>query len=208
MNLEVNLNWNIPSTKIVNALIAVAHPDDETIFCGGTILTYPNWKWTVVSFTWEVNSIRIKQLQEAIKHYRCFGVNMMQVLTLCQEDREALSDYELLSWKNEFQRYNFSPDIIFTHNTIGEYRHEGHMSVNKIIHQLHSNVWEFICPGAKNFSQPYKNKTNKVRLSEEILAKKKKIFKSCYKTEQYIWENLPDIMEYEFNCGPEVFTSG
>jgi len=208
MNVEFNLNWNIPSTKEVNALIAVAHPDDETISCGGTILTYPNWKWTVVSFTWEENSIRISQFQEAIEHYKCFGVNMGQHLTLGQEDKETLSDDELLSWKNEFQRHNFSPDIVFTHNTIGEYGNQGHISVNKIMHQLYSNVWEFICPGAKNFTQPFKNKTIKVPLSTETLAKKKEIFNHCYRSEQYIWQNLSDIMEYEFNCGPEIFTSG
>lgn len=192
---------------MVKALIAVAHPDDETIFCGGTILTHPHWKWTVVCFTHKENSIRIKQLQEAVDHYRRFGINMSRSIILGQEDKSTLSDHEILTWISDYQRYNFSPDIIFTHNTIGEYSHNGHISVNKIMHQLHSNVWEFICPGAKNFNQPYKYKINKVALTQEILALKKTIFNSCYKTEQYIWNNLPDIMDYEFNCGPEVFTS-
>ena len=208
MKLEVNLTWNIPSTKMINALIAVAHPDDETIFCGGTILTLPNWKWTLICFTYKENSIRIKQLQEAVDHYKRFGINMIQCITLGQEDKPTLSDHEILTWKNDFQSYNFSADIIFTHNSIGEYNHNGHISVNKIMHQLHSNVWEFICPGAKNFNQPYKNKTKNVSLTKEILTLKKSIFNSCYKTEQYIWNNLPDIMDYEFNYGPEVFTSG
>ena len=33
----------------VTAALVVAHPDDETLWAGGTVLMHPDWQWTVVS---------------------------------------------------------------------------------------------------------------------------------------------------------------
>ena len=45
------MNWNILLKDDANILLLVAHGDDEIIFCGGTMLLYPNYKWTVVVMT-------------------------------------------------------------------------------------------------------------------------------------------------------------
>lgn len=52
-----------------------------------------------------------------------------------------------------------------------------------------------------------KSKVNKIFLSKEILNKKRLIFDTCYKSQTYVWEVLPDLMKYEFDVGPEIFTS-
>ena len=203
------MNWNLPNKNRVNALVAVAHPDDEIIFCGGTILTHPNWNWTIVTFTGLENSERVCQYQNAMEHLILSGVNINKYLSLSQIDSgNDLSKLESQKWKNAIQELKFSPDIIFTHNTEGEYGHTHHKSVNLIINDLFDNVWEFICPGAKNTQpQPIKAKVNKIVMNVQTLLKKKKIFDQFYISERYLWENLSDVMDYEFNQGPEVFTA-
>jgi hypothetical protein len=199
----------MPKEKNVNALVAVAHPDDEIVFCGGTILNYPNWHWTIVTFTGLENSRRICQYRDAMEHLKRSGVDINKYLTLGQNDSgKDLSEYEFQNWQNAIQELNFSPDIVFTHNTMGEYGHTHHKSVNAIINNLFGNIWEFICPGAGNVQpQPVKAKVNKVALSVQTLAMKKEIFNRFYISEHYLWENISDVMDYEFNKGPEVFTS-
>ena len=34
--------------KVKNVALIVAHPDDETLWAGGTILSHPSWKWFIV----------------------------------------------------------------------------------------------------------------------------------------------------------------
>ena len=59
------------------------------------------------------------------------------------------------------------------------------------------------------FIPKYSNliKIKMLKLIYEILKKKTEIFNRCYPTEQYIWTNLNNLMEYEFKRGPKIFTS-
>lgn len=202
------MDWNISKKDNINALVIVAHPDDETVFCGGTLLVNKDWQWTIITATYQVTEQRYKEFEKAMSCYKNYGVNIKEYRTLSLEDgnMEELSQIDWQLWRSAFTTIKMSPDIVITHNTLGEYDHPDHRAANCISNELYKNVWEFVCPGAKNYPQPVRSKTQPVDLSKVILEKKK-IFNISYPLQSGIWDALPDIMQYEFEKGPEIFIS-
>ncbi len=202
------MNWKLTNQTNPNAYIITAHPDDETIFCGGTILSYPSWNWHVICVTMQTQSLRPQEFNHAIDMFRSLGVANITGITLNQHDEgQELSIEETVSWKQLIGESVSTPDIVFTHNSEGEYGHPHHRSINKIANELFPNVWEFVCPGATNVApQPFKSITNVVPLTQDILNRKMEIFNRSYTTQLACWRELSDLMQYEFKTGPELFT--
>jgi len=208
-------SWEFDN-KQKTACAIVAHPDDETIFLGGTVLKYKKWRWKIVCMCFGNDDIRGIQFTKAINLYQRRGINITGI-NLGMEDykgmfRDKLSDpkfdhnYQL--WENKLKNLNLTADIFFTHNSKGEYGHSRHKALHVIVKKLYKNVWEFICPGTEKIvPQPLKQEVKIVPLSLQELSIKKEVFAKAYISEAYIWKDLPGVMQYEFNTGPEMFTS-
>lgn len=203
------LEWNLANNATPKAVILTAHPDDETIFCGGLMLSNPEWNWNIVCITVQSED-RKKEFERALSAFQNKGVVIKSHRTLDKLDNGMpLSNHDYDDWLSSVKNLDLKPDIVFTHNVMGEYGHPHHMSANKIAHTLFKNVWDIVFPGETGVGrQVIKTKTNKVELVPNILRVKNDVFNSAYVTQQGLWKFLSSVMEYEFKQGPELFTNG
>jgi len=197
----------------MNAAVICAHPDDETIFMGGTILNHPGWSWDIYCFTYTDDSIRGKELIKAINTFRSFGVKHINLYILGFNDTKDIPTLE-----NDFDLYrsvlkkitkNKRFDVIFTHNKKGDYGHPQHIMVHQAVREVFKGaaIEEFICLGAeKVIPAPFLENVVLVQLDQKSLDQKLKVFES-YSSQMSTWKDLFPIMNYEFKIGIEIFTS-
>jgi LmbE family N-acetylglucosaminyl deacetylase len=115
------------------ALVIVAHPDDETIWMGGTIARYRNLKWTVLSLC------RASDNDRAPKFTRvCEYLGAKSIMTdLDDNDKLTLDEATVEAEKllrQELKNKKFS--YIFTHNKNGEYGHSRHIVAYRAVNKL------------------------------------------------------------------------
>jgi LmbE family N-acetylglucosaminyl deacetylase len=113
--------------------VIVAHPDDETLWAGGTILSQPTWRWFVLSLCRGSDPDRAPRFFNALKSLGVEG-------TMCDLDdgpdqipleKNQIADAILKSLpEQEF-------DLLVTHSPVGEYtRHRRHEEIGEAVIRL------------------------------------------------------------------------
>ncbi|MCX6799031.1 MAG: PIG-L family deacetylase [Candidatus Diapherotrites archaeon] len=122
---------------MVKALVIVAHPDDETIWCGGTILENKRWRWVVLSLCRRDDADRAPRFARACKQLGAkFAMSDLEdehpELQLNSLDEVEMRIAGMLRQNN----FGFRFDYVFTHGANGEYGHLRHIAVHDAVRQM------------------------------------------------------------------------
>jgi LmbE family N-acetylglucosaminyl deacetylase len=179
-------------TKTV-ALI-VAHPDDETLWAGGTILNHPSWRWFIVCLCRGSDKERAHKFYKALKILKSEGImgdlddGPEQKPLEKKEVENAILD--LLPGRHF--------DLIITHNPTGEYtRHLRHEEVSKAVIKLRhtgkisaDELWTFAYEDGNKeyYPRPVESATIYRTLTKRIWLRKYNIITETYGFEKNSFE--------------------
>ncbi|MCF8368938.1 MAG: PIG-L family deacetylase [Bacteroidales bacterium] len=169
-----------------NVVIIVAHPDDETLWAGGTILSNPLWKCFIVCLCRGSDNERASKFYKALKVLNSEGVmgNLDDGPDQNPLD-EKVVEYAILDLLPS-QHY----DLVISHNPSGEYtRHIRHEEIGKAVIKnwytgkiSASELWTFAYEDGNKeyYPKPVENATVYRTLTNRIWQRKYKIITETY----------------------------
>lgn len=182
------------SNNAKSAAIIVAHPDDETLWAGGTILSNPSWKWFVVCLCRGSDEGRAPRFFRALKVLEAEG-------TIGDLD-DGPGQIPLADEAVERAILDLLPperfDLLITHNPTGEYtKHLRHEETNKAVTRLWnageisaSELWTFAYEDGNKayYPRPVESAPVFLTLSNLIWIRKYRIITEIYGFGKDGWE--------------------
>ncbi|MDF1551368.1 MAG: PIG-L family deacetylase [Bacteroidales bacterium] len=177
-----------------NVAIIVAHPDDETLWAGGTILSHPSWKCFIVCLTRSKDAERSVKFHKALKVLKSEGI-MGKIDDGTEQHPLNQNDVET-TIKDLLPQKHF--DLIITHNPDGEYtRHIRHEETGRaVINLWYTNkivckeLWIFAYEdgGKAYYPIPVEKAAIYHLLTKRIWLRKYSIMTEIYGFEKNSWE--------------------
>jgi len=167
--------------------LIVAHPGDETLWAGGTILSHPSWQWYIVCLCRGCDNVLAPRFYHALKVLKAEGI--MGTLDDGPEQK-PLSEKEV----EHAIIYLLPPkhfDLVITHNPAGECtKHLRNEEISRAVIKLWNNIkistyelWTFAYEdGMVETASLYH------KLPEKIWERKYNIITKQFKFEKNSWE--------------------
>jgi LmbE family N-acetylglucosaminyl deacetylase len=187
-------------------LVLCAHPDDEVLFAGATMLAHPEIRWTVICLTYNDHDWRGLEMQRAMAAFRQHGLDIGGSCLGVPDNGwpPTASWYATALSKVMHALGERVWDIVLTHSASGEYGHAHHIAVNSIARHNFSSPWEFRYPGLTGVG-PQGLRARVV--SVPVTAAKAAVFEAAYAAQlPGLRTHMPELMAYELDHGPELFT--
>ncbi len=175
-------------------LVVVAHPDDETLWAGGTILQHPSDNWFVLCLCRGDDPERSPRFYNTLKLFKADGI--MGNLDDGPDQHPLEEDIVEKEILRLLPKTHF--DLIITHNSTGEYtKHLRHEEVNKAVMGLWfkqqitvKEIWTFAYEDGKKRYLPHAVERAHIvqELPEKIWTKKYNIITNTYGFKKDSWE--------------------
>jgi len=194
------MNKNIPKSnhtedqKSMNVALIVAHPDDETLWAGGTILSNPSWKCFIVCLCRGNDTDRAPKFYKALKMLNAEGV-----MGELDDGPEQLPQDEMVLESIILELLPHQHfDRVITHNPNGEYtRHIRHEETGHAVKNLWqsgkisaSELWNFAYEDGNKeyYPKPVENSVVFKTLSKTVWLRKYRIITEIYGFTKDSWE--------------------
>ena len=166
--------------------VIVAHPDDETLWAGGTILSHPAWKWFIVCLCRGNDEDRSPRFYNALKILKSEGI--IGDLDDGPEQKSLEENEVKQAILNLLPAIHF--DLIISHSPNGEYtKHLRHEEVGRAVIKLWyageistPELWAFAYTdhNKKHFPVAYENASRSKLLTKRIWLRKYMIITETY----------------------------
>lgn len=201
--------------------VIVAHPDDETLWAGGTMIKLPSWNWFIVCLCRKSDAERSEKFYKVLKLLDAKGV--MGDL----DDGPDQIPLEETDVENTILKLlpAIHFDIIISHNPTGEYtKHLRHEEISRAVIKLWNKekisadellLFAYEDGNKKYFPKPVAAANIQQLLNKKTWLKKYNLIKDTYGFKKDSWEaqtcpkgeafwrftNPEDAMLWLENCG-------
>jgi len=190
----------------IRAAVVVAHPDDETLWCGGYILSHPGLLWRIVTLCRAADSDRAPRFRRVLQRFGAQG----EMADLDDGPDQAPLPVEQVREAAARLLARASYDLILTHGPNGEYtQHRRHAECCRAVVELWrsgivetSRLWLFAYEdgGRAYLPRVRADADRRDVLTDEVWIEKRRLITDLYGFGPDSWEAQTTPREEGFWC--------
>ncbi len=203
MSIPPNEGWTGHHLRVA---VVVAHPDDETLWCGGHILTHPECRWRIVTLCRATDPDRAPKFRRVLDRFGAEG----DMASLDDGPDQTPLPLELVKETIEKLLAGHRYDFVLTHGPKGEYTwHRRHEECCRAVLDLWRSrriatkrLWMFAYEdGGQAYLPRVRDDADcRYALTNDVWLEKRRLIAEVYGFEPGSWEARAVPREEGFRC--------